>query len=393
MKLNDRFKPLLTSNSRYIICTGGRGSGKSFAVTTYSNTLTFDQYQKILFTRFTLTSAKVSIIPEFLEKLELMECAENFHITSDSIINNLTLNQILFRGIKTSSGNQTANLKSLQGVTTWILDEAEELVDEDIFDKIDLSIRHKGVQNRIIIILNPASKEHWIYKRFFEGKVNDGFNGTIGDTTYIHTTYKDNLPNLSKQFLKRIEEIKTQSPEKYKHVILGGWLDKAEGVIFNEWELLDFPDIPYVFGLDFGWSPDPCGLVKVGIDKDRLYIEECFYLNNLSTDEIAEQLNKHVKKNELIVADNAEPRLINELYDKDFNIIACKKGKDSITNGIATMKNYKIFIKGDNLVKEMNNYCWNNRKASIPVDDYNHLIDPTRYALTELTQGKDFFIV
>jgi len=57
------------------------------------------------------------------------------------------------------------------------------------------------------------------------------------------------------------------------------------------------------------------------------------------------------------------------------------------------MKNYKIFIKGDNLVKEMNNYCWNNRKASIPVDDYNHLIDPTRYALTELTHGKDFFIV
>ena len=246
MKLNDRFKPLLTSKSRYIICTGGRGSGKSFAVTTYSNTLTFDQYQKILFTRFTLTSAKVSIIPEFLEKLELMECAENFHITSDSIINSLTLNQILFRGIKTSSGNQTANLKSLQGVTTWILDEAEELVDEDIFDKIDLSIRHKGVQNRIIIILNPASKEHWIYKRFFEGKVNEGFNGTIGDTTYIHTTYKDNLPNLSKQFLKRIEEIKDNNPEKYKHVILGGWLDKAEGVIFNEWELSDFPDITYI---------------------------------------------------------------------------------------------------------------------------------------------------
>ena len=393
MKLNEKFKPLLTSKSRYIICTGGRGSGKSFAVTTYSNTLTFDQYQKILFTRFTLTSAKVSIIPEFLEKLELMECAENFHITSDSIINSLTLNQILFRGIKTSSGNQTANLKSLQGVTTWILDEAEELVDEDIFDKIDLSIRHKGVQNRIIIILNPASKEHWIYKRFFEGKVNEGFNGTIGDTTYIHTTYKDNLPNLSKQFLQRIREIKDNNPEKYKHVILGGWMDKAEGVIFNEWELSDFPDIPYIFGLDFGWSPDPCGLVKVGIDNNNLYIEECFYLNNLSTDEIAEQLNKHVKKNELIVADNAEPRLINELYDKGLNIIPCKKGKDSITNGIATMKNYKIFIKGDNLVKEFNNYVWNNKKASIPVDDYNHLIDPTRYALTELTHGKDFFIV
>ena len=41
--------------------------------------------------------------------------------------------------LRTSSGDQTANLKSLQGITTWIIDEAEEMVDEDIFDKIDFS--------------------------------------------------------------------------------------------------------------------------------------------------------------------------------------------------------------------------------------------------------------
>jgi len=393
VNLHRKFQPLLKTDSRYTILTGGRGSGKSFAIAAYLCTLTFNPNQKILFTRYTLTAAKVSIIPEFLEKIELLGFGLRFEITNDTIRNISTGSSIIFKGIKTSSGNQTASLKSLQGITTWVLDEAEELMSEDDFDKIDLSIREKKVQNRIILLLNPTTKEHFIYKRFFEGLVNDGFNGHTDDCTYIHTTYKDNLPNLSEAFLNRIQQIKEKSPEKYNHIILGGWLDKAEGVIFDNWTMGEFPDIPYIYGLDFGWSPDPTALVRVGIDKDKLYIEECFYLNNLSTEQIEREIRKHVKPEELIVADNAEPRLINELYDNNLNIIACKKGKDSITNGIATMKNYQIIISGENIVKEFNNYVWNNKKASIPVDNYNHCIDPTRYALEELVHGKEFFIV
>ena len=72
----------------------------------------------------------------------------------------------------------------MQGISCWVLDEAEELIDEDIFDTIDLSIREKEIQNRIILILNPVTKEHWIYKRFFEDKgVEAGFNG-VRDNVY-----------------------------------------------------------------------------------------------------------------------------------------------------------------------------------------------------------------
>ena len=59
------------------------------------------------------------------------------------MLNKSNQSDILFRGIRTSAGNQTASLKSLQGISTWVLDEAEELIDEDIFDTIDLSIREK----------------------------------------------------------------------------------------------------------------------------------------------------------------------------------------------------------------------------------------------------------
>ena len=36
--------------------------------------------------------------------------------------------------------------------------------------------------------------------------------------------------------------MRERRPEKYKHSILGGWLDKAEGVIFNNWRLGKFTD-------------------------------------------------------------------------------------------------------------------------------------------------------
>ena len=179
--------------------------------------LTYERGHTILFTRYTLTSARISIIPEFIEKLELMDCIADFHVTKDEIINRKSGSKIIFRGIKTSSGDQTASLKSLTGITTWVVDEAEELTDEQKFDTIDLSVRQQGKQNRVILILNPTTKEHFVYTRFFEDKgVQEGSNTQKHNTTYIHTTYLDNINNLSESYIEQIEQMKQRRPEKYK---------------------------------------------------------------------------------------------------------------------------------------------------------------------------------
>ena len=164
---------------------------------------------RVLFTRYTMVSAHLSIIPEFLEKIGLLGYDDTFSVNKAEVVNLKNKSDILFRGIKTSAGNQTASLKSLTGVSNWILDEAEELIDEDIFDTIDLSIREKNIQNRIILILNPVTKEHWIYNRFFESKgIEGGFNGVKDNVCYIHSTYLDNVENLSQSFLERIRDYK-----------------------------------------------------------------------------------------------------------------------------------------------------------------------------------------
>lgn len=383
-----KYFPIVNNSSRYYIVTGGRGSGKSFAVSSLLLALiSKEQGHTVLFTRYTMTSAHISIIPEFIEKIEILQAHDMFIITKDEIVNKITGSKILFRGIKTSSGDQTANLKSLQGVTTWVLDEAEELTDEDTFDKIDLSIRHKGLQNRVILILNPTTKEHFIYQRFFEAKgVEAGSNIEKEDTTYIHTTYLDNIENLSESYLNQIETIRQRRPERYKHQILGGWLDKAEGVIFNNWKIGEFKEVSKsVYGQDFGFSNDPTTLVQTSIDSSTqtIYVKLHLYKAGLVTSEI-ENINKRIAGDSLIIADSAEPRLIAELKAKGLNIVEAVKGQGSVTHGIALLQDYDIMVDAESidLHKELNNYSWLEKKSKTPIDDYNHAIDALRYAVT-----------
>jgi phage terminase large subunit len=388
---------ILGSDSRYFVVTGGRGSGKSYSVNSFLLLLTYEVGHVILFTRYTLTSAHVSIIPEFIDKIETADLSQDFYITKDEIVNLKTGSKILFKGIKTSSGTQTANLKSLAGITTWVLDEAEELVDEDVFDKIDFSIRDKSKQNRVILVLNPTTKEHFIYKKFFESKgVEPASNLINGNTTYIHTDYKDNIEYLSESFIAQIENIRENNKEKYRHVILGGWLDKAEGVVFTNWKLGKFEEVaPSIYGQDFGFSIDPTTLIQTSIDKTnkRIYVKELVYKSKLTTSEIFE-LNQRYCDNQLIIADSAEPRLIHELRIRGNNIKETIKGAGSVTAGLSLMQDYELIIDPDstNVVKELNNYTWSDKKSDTPVDAFNHAIDALRYAvyfqLHKLSKGQ-----
>jgi phage terminase large subunit-like protein len=227
INLLESYKPLFYEEpeNRYFLITGGRGSGKSWTLALFLLNLTYQKGHVILFTRYTLVSAFISIIPEFLDKIEIMGKANDFEVTQSEIINKLTGSKILFRGIKTSSGVNTANLKSIAGLSTWVIDEAEELTDPDVFDKVDLSIRAKDNPNRVILVMNPSYRSHWIYSEFVKKKRND--------TTYIHTTYIDNKENLSDSFIQAAEKTKRENRARYEHLFLGTWLDDADGMLWN----------------------------------------------------------------------------------------------------------------------------------------------------------------
>jgi phage terminase large subunit-like protein len=239
VELCEAFAPLLggTPGTRYVLVTGGRGSGKSFAVTLCLAMLLRDPGYRVLFTRYTLTSARDSIIPELLEKVDLIGCAGEFEATAQDVRNTASWSEILFRGILTSSGNQTAKLKSLHGINVWVLDEAEELADEETFDTINLSIRDRRRPNLVVLVLNPCHKSHWIHRRWFEGLPPE-FSGIRGNVTYIHTTYEDNARHLEADYLAEAAAMRANHPMRYNRIWRGHWANEVQGALWT-WLMID----------------------------------------------------------------------------------------------------------------------------------------------------------
>lgn len=385
LEIHKKFSPLFKNQKgvRYYVLTGGRFSSKSYTVSIAACQLTREFNHRILYSRYTLVSAKDSIIPEFKEKLDVLGFSDYYDISIDRIVSKFNQGKIIFKGIKTSSGNQTAKLKSLKDFSCFILDEADEENDEASFDKINLSIRASDVQNMVILILNPASKAHWIYKRFFEDKgVQPGFNGIMDNVCYIHTTYLDCLKYVPEDYLAEIEYLRKTNPEKYEHIIMGGWLDKADGVIFDQWEYGKFDaSLPYGYGMDFGFFPDPDTLVKCAVDRKlkRLYVK-CEMYEHKQPPSVLKERVKIITSGNMVIADSAEPRLIADMKNSGVNIHAVQKGAGSVVEGIRLMRDYKIVVDPDSTMigKELNNYC---EKNGQPIDAYNHTIDAISYYL------------
>lgn len=402
VRINEAYKPLYTSKKRYFLITGGRGSLKSTSVHDMISRLTYEKGHGVLFLRYTMASAEDSIIPEFKEAIQNNNSYKHFKFSGPRVTNIKTGSFIIFAGIKTSSGNQTAKLKSIPGLTTMIVEEGEDFEDEKTFDIIDDSIRSNEAQNRVIWIMNPTTPEHFIYKRWIalsnkQVKI-EGFEVTISthsDVEHIHTTFRiaEQAGYLPKSWLDKASKAKKENPKHYYHNYIGGWLEKAEGVVLPNWSRGKFDEsLAFCHALDFGFSPDPCGLIKVAVDKKerKIYLQEKAYLTNLGTDDINKLLWDRVDDRGLIIADSASKLAIHDLRKCGHNIRPSEKGAGSVVNGLKNMADYEIIVCGDspNLVMELNNYIWNDKKSGIPIDKYNHLIDPARYGFRRLTKPK-----
>ena len=225
---------------------------------------------------------------------------------------------------------------------------------------------------------NPTS-EFWFHDEIQQDK----------DVDFLILTYKDNeaCPESAIEFILKAKEKSKKSKywENWYKVYGLGQVGSLQGSVFENWRLGDFnPDhLPSIYGQDYGYSNDPTTLIQVAIDKKKklIYAKELLYKTKLTTSEIANINIRHAGSS-LIVGDSAEPRLIQEVRSKGCNLVATKKGKDSILTGIKILQDYDIIVERNsfNLIKELNNYRWLDR-GNKPCDDYNHLIDALRYVV------------
>lgn len=417
IKFSSKYKPLFDilkgdhKKVDTVIITGGRGSAKSFVIACFSLIALTYHLWNVLYTRFTNVSIIDSIKPEVDDKIDLLGLNNYVESTSKHIESNG--NRIAFKGIKTGSKQQTANLKSLFGFNCFVVDEAEELPDYETYEKVFLSIRSKEKRNLTILILNSASVHHWIYRTFFEAKGINGGSNTIKDNIcYIHTSYKDvEREYLADNVVAYYERLKEENPKKYEHVVMGGWLEAVEGRVFTDWTRNTYSDFIKLtqksfFGVDWGKN-HKFGIVEMKYDRytNTLY---CHEKNYLSENEILSKLTPlereninnpesggviihtvrklGIPKDAYLVCDSAVPDNIILLRKFGWTYAyGIDKPKGSVMAGITLLHSTSVVYTEESrgIDLEFKNYAYAEDRLGVIDDEvikaYDDVIDPIRY--------------
>lgn len=297
-------------------------------------------------------------------------------------------NQIIFRGLD--------NMESITSITTpkgclcwaWI-EEMYQVEDEDMFNKLDLSIRSplpKGYFYRIIGSLNPW-RDCWIRSRFFDNPDEN--------TLALTTTYKCN-EFLSDDIRKLMDDLYITNPRRAR-VECDGEFGISEGLVyenvefkyFNIEEISKNPSFKAIYGCDLGWK-DKTALICSYISKaDReIYVYDELYRNKITNQDLADILKAKGLEDERIIFDSAEPKSIEELKRAGIhNATPCIKGKGSVDYGIQLVQNYKIIVHPncEEFAKEISNYAYlENGKTT---HEWSHGCDGLRYSTVYYERG------
>jgi phage terminase large subunit len=349
--INPVFEPVFIDEidtPRYYQLYGGRGSGKSFVAAIAMVKLTYSKYKhKILYLRQTMASSDDSVVADIKAAIEVLGVAKDFREKGTTITNIKTGSTIAFKGIR-SSGTATAKLKSLSGITTLVVEEAEEVESFEEFSKVDESIRVKGKPLKIILIYNPTSAlKSWIHSEWFiEGRPNlDRYE----DSVFMHSTYIDNEENLNKSVVKRYKDLERTNPTYYKNTILAEWTLDVSGRLYAGWGMFDEleEEGDTWYAIDFGYGgKDSTACVKITWIDDVYYVEELFCEAKLSMRKTISLMRKsEIPFNAKIYADSAMPLLIEEIRSGGFRTIR-KATKGNVEAGIKKVQNKDIVMVG-----------------------------------------------
>lgn len=367
---------LLNTDKKIIVEQGGTRSGKTYNILIWLifYYCPYNRNKTITICRKTFPSLRASVMRDFISILQ-----DNQMYSEES--HNKSSNEYILYGnlVEFISLDQPRKVRGRKRDLLFI-NEANELYWEDWQQ---LLFRTK---EKIIIDYNPSDEYHWIYDKVIPRD----------DCAFFITTYLDN-PFLGDSIKKEIERLK-DTDEQYWQIYGLGIKAITKSTIFRYIEVNDIPETAKFlsYGMDFGYTNDPTTLIGIWIDGYNLYAKEFLYRTMMTTIDINKFLKSLNIERELIWADSAEVRLIDELKRMGWNIRPSIKGRDSINAGIDLLKRYKIHLTKDstNAIQEFRNYKWQEDRSgkmiNSPIDNHNHLIDALRYGTYSILSKPNF---
>jgi len=401
---NDKFLPYLNDLTPTQIFYGGASSGKSVFVTQRGVLDVLKGKRNYLVIRNVAATIASSTWVEWEKAINKFKLRRYFdlQLSNKMMVCKLNNKCIIFRGL--DDPEKIKSITTLNGPITDIVCEEASEISEFAFNQLGLRMRGASdVVKRMHLLLNPIFKNHWIYRRFFDGHP---LSFCIDDVLAVHSTHWDNR-FLTDQDHLQIEAYK-KTDQYYYNVYAKGLWGVLGALVFTNWEIKDFDTDALNeendrHGLDFGFTNDPTAYLHMNYDKanETVYIFDELYERGLTNPNIAAKIIDKVGER-YVACDSAEPKSIQELNDNGVSAVGVTKRrgfsrigkvKSSILFGIQWLHSKKIIIKPtcQNMVNEISTYQWKKDKRGItinePIGVNDHLISAMRYGLEDDMTG------
>jgi phage terminase large subunit len=435
MIITKEFAPLFQAD--YMVCDlyGGRGRGGSYHLTAHAlHELLFNAELRGFFVRQTSTTIYSSMWQDLKDRIQdyIDEGGDVSHleISDNQSGDNIARNRITGATIKTasfqtSSGKNTAKLKSLAGASHLWVEELEE-VNESDYLKLEESFRKEGVKIKIIRAFNPPPKEHWIWKDYDlipvtekeligiieELSQENGIkelvesnrrNGQPLDNVYLRAVpkgykhvaiegnYGINRKNLSIDAIRKYEARKWNDFDYYCRTYLGLITSGSErsvltGAVKITLEQFLEAEGNLLYGLDFGnTAPNALTLNKINEDDKTWYSLELLYKPDIEEPLLKALERLKISKRIPIIPDQAAPQQIAMLKQAGYTVRVVSKSHDANVKAIKNLRGYKLFFCGDNLWSEYLGWRYAENKTGemledeVPMKGNDHLMDGVKY--------------
>ncbi|KKM01846.1 hypothetical protein LCGC14_1714080 [marine sediment metagenome] len=236
---------------------------------------------------------------------------------------------------------------------------------------------------------NPDNPDSWVKTELEEKRLEKRKDVNLMISTVLMN------PFLSDSQREEINNLADYDNELYEVYTLGNWV-KFKGLIFPNWDIIESKDFPsnalkQCYAMDIGYN-DATVLLHVVLQDKTLFIDEVFHETGLTTADVIKLLDESPVRNSRIIADAQAKSFIEEIKRRKYRIRPCKKGPDSLLNGIKKVKSLKLKITDRSLktMQELKRFKWKKDKngddTDEPLNRYKNAPDAIRYGAMYLTK-------
>lgn len=281
---------------------------------------------------------------------------------------------------------------AVEGLTArrcW-MDEAA-LCNETTYDKVCQRLVQKAgdPKGRLLMTTTPyGSPSSWMNKRLIE------LRNTLKWLFYSNFSMADN-PYIDRAVYDRAKA--TMNESIFQRDFEGRFV-KIEGLIYPEFSRQDHIVEPFAIpehwpkwsGLDYGWT-DPTSILGITFDTEskQFFIYKQFYKNR----QLAEKIGLFLREEKFTytIYDPASVAVMKEVQQ------VCKLRMEAADNSVDVgiqritkllkENRIKVFDTCEDLIREMEGYCYDKSGSSKPGHDCSHSPDSLRYGFSKSLAG------